>query len=159
MTERVVFGASATIQKMTRIANRMKEAVNEAVLQDFLKDRILSRFDAEKDPNGQSWKKLEPSALARRKRAGLSSTKILYATGTLRNSIKVISSVNTGLFALNTGLGFRIGVDDKEASVYGRVHQYGLGRPQRGFMGVSNRDAVAVQAHLARRMIQIAKGG
>ncbi len=133
--------------------------MREADLGPFMVRRIVDRFDAGVAANGSPWPELEPQTLARRRRAGVRHSKPLVRTGTLRKAIREISGRADGLYAINTGLGFRIGIADEEAAVYGRVHNLGLysgkikrRQLKRQFMAVSELDVRAAREKLRRRV-------
>lgn len=152
-------GTQAVVDKLRRVHDAAVGVVNEEPLKRLLRDRIVGRFDEGVDPQGSPWPGLLASTLARKKRFGYQKPEqLLQATKRLRNSLGIINGTNTGLIAVSTGLGFRIGVRDKAAAQYGRIHNYGLaGQEQRRFLGFSALDLRSVRAYLRRSVQSIAK--
>lgn len=119
---------------------------------ELLLRRTLRRFDAEVDPDNQKWKPLASETLQRRKRSGgYEGKKILVQTGEMRKAIDIIRG-GAGSVYTNTGAGVRIGIQDEEIAVRGRVHNSGLGGiPQRRFLGIGKTDIGSVDQFLRRR--------
>lgn len=158
MNSRVV-GQKEAVRKIAAVRQRAVGILSDGEVSALLVSRIKARFMQGVAPSGTPWPGLMESTIARKQRGrGKKPNALLYETGRLYNSIKVIQGVNTGLLAVNTGMGFRIGVSDPIAAGYGRLHNYGLGgQEERRFMGLSRLDIVAVSGMLRRKMKSIAK--
>ncbi len=131
---------------------------------EFLVKRIKRRYLERLDPELKPWKELAPSTKKIKESLfvrGLLSADppatpgtILVRTGNLYRSIGIIEK--TSSLAGQTGLGFRIGVKDKDAARYGRFHQYGRKKlPKRAFLGFSRLDIKAVDSLLRRDFAKV----
>jgi len=116
--------------------------------------RTLQRFDSEVTPDGIPWAPLSDATLKRRKK-NFGGSKILVNTRDLRNSIRRVVG-GLGSFAINTGGGFRIGIQDPDIAEYARVQNNGTGRiPARRFLGIAALDVRAVDSLMRRKARQI----
>lgn len=159
-----VVGQRAVLLRLQKIRNNFSTIVRDVQLDQWLKRRTLARFDKGVSPDGSPWKKPEASTLRRRKYAG-AGTKPLVRTGALRKAIDIIAGSREGLFTINTGLGFRIGINDPDISDYGRAHNEGLYSPminkklpQRRFIGIGPSDVRAAHDLLRRKAAEIIRG-
>ncbi len=162
-----VVGTQEVVDRLHKLNQAALGVASEEALQKLLVKRVRGRFDQGVAPDGSPWPGLLESTL---KRKGYSSAykggkggvgnqkKLLVRTGKLRDSLGVIPGSNKKLFASATGVGFRIGVNDPVASIYGRMHNYGLGQEKRQFIGLGALDLRSVQDFLNRRSKSIAKG-
>lgn len=141
-----VRGAAKIAKRIRTIQARTQIALHSGLLEDLLLRRIKDRFERQVDPDGRPWPRAAASTLKRK-----TNPKLLQRSGTLLRSIAIIRVNNRGL-AVATGAGFRIGVTDPEAARYGRFHQFGIGVPQRRFLGIGELDRKAVDS-LLRRVI------
>lgn len=119
----------------------------------LLLKRHLTRFDAEKDPDGEPWKALKPSYAARKARE-VGPRKLLVTTGEMRKSIQIIRGDDTGTIFTNTGAGIRIGIRNPRVIVRARTHNRGYPRgkvPMRKFLGIGKLDIKAVDSLLRRQ--------
>lgn len=139
----------ATIRQSLQIA-----AFTEEVGQLLLR-RTLERFEREVDPDGRPWAPLKATTLRRKAYAGYGNRKKLQRTGKLKSSIRVIRG-GAGTTFTNTGAGLRIGIQDPEVAIYGKIQNTGNGRIQaRRFLGVSALDVRAVDSLLRRKAREI----
>lgn len=154
-----IVGTNELVQRLKKVNAAALGIVTEQQLQDLLVRRTLGRFDAGVAPDGSPWAGLMVSTLARKRRGGSPRPEaVLQDTRRLRNSIGVVAGANTNLLASATGLGFRIGVRDRYAAQYGRLHNYGLGgNEKRQFLGISANDVRAVRDYISRRLKSIAE--
>ena len=134
----------------------IRETIDPPGLMDdianLIKKRVLQRFDRQVDPNGVKWRPLEPSTIARKRRGGYGGKAALVRTGKLRDSIKVIRG-QAGSRYTNTGLGFRIGIENPEIAKYAAVQNRGSRHvTARKFLGIGRSDIAAVEALLRRRV-------
>lgn len=158
MAKPAVTGQKQILRRMQRIRAGLPEIMQSEEITQFLSARLRRNFDKGVDPDGKPWKPLAPSTIERKKKAGNPYPKRpLYATGLMRRSISVITGRADGIFAINTGLGLRIGVNSGKASKYARVHNYGgvSGNPPhnvpiRKFLALGTKDIVAVQGYVRR---------
>lgn len=160
-----VTGQQKIIRKLAKARQEFSTIVRDVELGAFIERRILDRFDAGVDANNRPWADLLPQTYERRKRAGVFSNKPLVRTGALRRAIHQITGRADGLYAINTGLGFRVGIDDEEVAAYGRTHNLGtfsgqIKRKQlkRQFLAVSELDVRAARAKLDREVRRIIRG-
>lgn len=154
-----VSGQRSLVQRLKRISARMPGLLTEAQAGEFLAKRMLRRFDAQMAPDGSKWKPLDDVALARKKRRGYGDKPLLVNSGSLRDAIGVILGGREGLFAVNSGLGVRVGIREEEQAFYGRLHNYGFGvQTMRKFIGFNELDIGAVQSLLRRKAQQIIRG-
>lgn len=152
-----VVGAAALNRRLRRI----REGVNATLLNDreiteFLVDRNRRRFREGVDPDGIRWTPLKKGTLRRKKWDGVAqANRPLYRTGLLYRSIGVLSR-KRGEFGIAAVGTYRLGVRDPKAAAYGAYHQFGIGVPQRRFLGISALDIKAVDSMLRRAIIRIA---
>lgn len=146
----IVTGQEKISTRLNKIRSMTGAFLLGQELRNLLLKRTLDRFDRGVDPDNVPWKPLSMSTIARRRRAG-QGERILFVTGKLRESIVIIRGRGF-VTATNTGAGFRIGVEDPDVA-YGRMHQIGIGVPQRRFLGIGRLDVVAVNALLRRRIL------
>lgn len=153
------------VQGLKQVRQRFSTIVRDARLDSFMERRVLQRFDAGVSPSGVKWAPLLPQTEKRKERDSAGGEAPLVRSGNLRDAIRVIVGSREGKFAVNTGLGFRVGIDDEEASEYGRVHNYGLFSPitkrklpMRKFIGVSAGDVVEVERLLKAKAAVILGG-
>jgi phage gpG-like protein len=155
---RQVLGSKALLAKLRRVSAAASGVVGDVELERLLLSRVRARFEQGVSPDGTPWPGLMESTVASKKRHGFRRPEApLQATGRLLQSIQIIHGSNEGLLAGNTGAGFRIGISDKIAAVYGRLHNYGIGQERRQFIGLGRLDVVAVSGLLRRRLKSIAK--
>lgn len=124
-------------------------------LQKMLVQRMKQRFNkrgptAKKSPDGTPWAPLTSSGRWHTLRGNTDRRDVLKDSKTLREAITVTRQ-NLGPAVVNTGSGFRIGVEGPAAK-YAGVHQKGGhsnlsgGRiPARPFLGVGKEDIKAVE--------------
>lgn len=123
---------------------------------NLLLKRTLQRFDREVDPDGNHWRPLAVTTLARRVAEGYGEGPILQRTRQLRNSITLIRGAATGMVYTNTGASVRIGVADEDQVDKARAHQYGtMHMPRRRFLGIGRLDIKAVDTLLRRKATQL----
>lgn len=156
---RQVKGATAFIQKLKRVRAASVGVVSDPQIQNLLLRRVRGRFAQGVSPDGTPWPGLLESTIAAKRRKGSRNpSALLQDSCRLFGALQIIQGGNAGLLAGNTGLGFRIGIDDPVAAEYGRLHNYGLaGQEQRQFIGISRLDVVAVSSLLRRNLKSIAK--
>lgn len=149
-----VTGQTELVARMRRIRSKLPNAMAGVDVERLLLSRVLRRFENSVSPDGVAWPALKESTVRRKKLLGARRPeKALERTERLVRGIRIISGSTSGLLVANTGLGFRIGVDDPVAAIYGRLHQQGHGSlPQRKFMGLSASDVSAVTAFTRRRI-------
>lgn len=160
MAKTPVSGQQRILARMRRVREGLPGIMQSEEIVQFLSARLRRNFDKGVDPDGKPWKPLAASTIERKKKAGNPyPNRPLYATGLMRRSISVIVGRADGIFAVNTGLGLRIGVDSEEASQYARIHNYGgmAGNPphkipMRKFLALGAKDVVAVQGYVRRRI-------
>ena len=68
------------------------EAMQE--IGDYLKDRTLQGFQKGVYPSGKPWTPLSPATVARKQRSG-QGTRILIATGKMRDSVRVVVTLKS----------------------------------------------------------------
>lgn len=148
-----VRGAARLAQRIRTLRAALSLPVLENEIGQLLLRRTLQRFDNEVDPDGRPWAPLSTETLRRRKRkGGKQGKKILVQTGAMRAAIRRIRGSASGLIAVNTGAGFRIGVADKEQTGKAAAHQFGTaGIPVRRFLGIGRLDVKSVDSFLRRR--------
>lgn len=153
MTSERVVGTREVMRKIRAMRDAALAVANSEALEGLLLSRIRGRFVEGVDPNGRPWPGLMESTIARKGRGKHGDpTRILRDTDRLFKSLQVIRGVHTGLFAGATGGGFRIGISDPQAAVYGRIHNYGLGgQVKRQFIGLGATDILAVRQFINRR--------
>lgn len=125
--------------------------IDRTVIGPELVRRMKTRFETKKAPDGSRWK-----ARSSKTKSGGS---LLLRTGNLRDAITVMQGAPQGVYASNTGLGFRIGLESRkvvetfasgntrtvDTAVYGRAHQMGDGYvPKRRFIGMGPTDRAFV---------------
>lgn len=150
-----VRGATKIRRRIQRIQAGTQLVLNSGMLENLLLQRIKRRFVQEVDPDGRPWPPLEPATLRRKK-----NQKALQRTGDLLGAIRVIRGSHQGKFAVATGAGVRIGVDDPRISEYGRYQNNGFYHVRaqrriasRRFLGVGELDRKAVDSLLRRAII------
>lgn len=158
-----VRGQQAILRRLQRSRENFSTIMEDVDAGEWITRRIKERFKQGVAPDGSPWPPLDAKTIRRKKYSGGSG--MLQRSGKLLRSIRQIVGRADGMFAINTGLGFRVGVADPEASEYGRVHNYGLfsgaiGKKMkaRRFMGLSDNDARSVREMLRRRAKQIIEG-
>lgn len=98
------------LRKHKEKSQNLKPVMQEISIR--MKSETLKRFEEEKDPNGNPWKKLSTNTLANKERLKkLNSNKILNDTGRLKKSIKSDFSGTTSSVYTNLA--------------YATTHQYG----------------------------------
>ncbi len=153
-----VIGTKEAVRKLQRVRQAAVGVLGDREISNLLLARIKGRFMQGVAPDGTPWPGLFESTIERKQRAGASKPRtLLYETGRLYNSIKIIQGTNTDLFAGATGIGVRIGVSDPIAAQYGRLHNYGYGQEKRQFIGLNQLDVIAVSGMLRRKLKSIAK--
>lgn len=154
-----VVGTQEVINRLHKLNQDALGVVSEKALQSLLERRVLARFDQGVSPDGVPWPGLLESTIKRKLRSAYAGNakRLLVRTRLLRDSLGVIPGSSKGLLASSTGAGFRIGVNDPEASRYGRFHNYGIGQEKRQFIGLGASDLRSVQEFLNRRLKSIAK--
>lgn len=157
-------GQTALVSRLKRVRENFSTIVRDVRLDEWMLRRQTTRYDKEVNPDGTPWAPLLDQTIKRKKRAG-SNGPTLVRSGKLRKAVDIIVGSRTGLFAIDTGLGFRVGVNDPDAAIYGRVHNQGLYSGQikrhqkrRRFIGLSPLDVTSAKA-LLRRRAQIILGG
>lgn len=159
MASRVV-GAAEAVRKIAHVRQQALGVLSDRELSTLILTRLKARFIQGVAPDGTPWPGLLETTIERKKRGGSKRpSTLLYDSGRLYNSIKIIQGSNAGLMTMNTGIGVRIGVSDPIAAQYGRLHNEGLGgQEKRQFIGLSRLDILAVSSLLRRRLKSIAKG-
>ncbi len=167
MTSNIV-GAAEVVQRIKRARIQMVEAATSSDLQKLLLSRIRARFEAGVDAENVPWPGLFSSTIERKQRSGSPTPeKPLQDKGRLLAALQILHGSNEGTLAINTGLGVRIGIDDRaradrkgglSPAEYGRIHNYGEGVAQRQFIGLGALDARSVSTYLRRRMKLISQG-
>ncbi len=149
-----VDGAGKLSRRISTITAKLALPLMTQQIGGLLERRIKERFDKEVNADNQKWKDLKPNTIKRKSMQGYGATKKLVREGTLRDSIKIIKG-GSGSFAINTGAGVRIGVDDKAidkdgdpVSVYARIQN--RERNQRQFLGIGRLDIKSVDSFLRR---------
>ena len=155
-----VSGQQALISKLKRVRRGLPDVVASEEAKLLLVRRILARFDSQVTPDGSPWEPLKPRTIAIKKRMGAPRpAQGLYRWGALRASIGVIQGSNAGLLAVNTGMGFRIGVTDPDVAGYARIQQYGNDRiPARPFLGLSDLDIKSYRSLASRKLKRLVEG-
>lgn len=154
-----VLGTNTVLKRLATVRQGAAGLLEDRELAELLLSRIKGRFMQGVAPDGTPWPGLLEGTIAEKRRKGTKHPEqLLYETGRLYNSIKIIQGSNAGLLAGNTGLGIRIGVSDPVAAEYGRLHNYGIGQERRQFIGLSALDLVAVRGKINRKLQSIAKG-
>lgn len=159
MDTKFVQGADKLARRIRTIRERLDLPPMVEEISTLLWKRTLIRFDQEVDPDGQDWPDLAPSTEERKARAGQGGRKKLVQSGMLRASIQVIKG-GAGSTFINTGAGFRIGVDGNAkgergpVAVYAGVQNRGdraHNLPARRFLGIGRLDVKAVDSFLRRK--------
>lgn len=152
-----ITGQRRIVAKFQRIRSRLPEAFDDSHAKRLLIGRIRARYKAEVSPDGEKWPALSDKTIRNKRAKGSRDPyKKLVDSGLMYRSLQEISKGNAGTFGINTGLGFRIGIDDAEASEYARVHQYGTSRvPARPFLGLTDLDARSYREAVARQLRRI----
>jgi phage gpG-like protein len=155
-----VTGHKRLVARLKRIRERLPEVFDDSAAKALLIRRMRARFIAEISPDGIPWPALADSTIARKKKKGITNpAKKLIETGAMYRAFGEISGRNAGLLAINTGLGFRVGIDDPELTMRARVNNYGSFRvPAREFMGLSESDVRSYREAVARRLRNIVRG-
>lgn len=140
--------------KLRARLQRVGDAVNlAALIEDIgqtLERRTIQRFDREIDPDEQPWQPLAEVTLRDKKKLGFGNRRKLVRTGELRSSIRRIRG--TAGLAVNTGAGFRIGIENPKVAKRGRYLNFGTGKiPARRFLGIGRLDVRAVDGLLRRK--------
>lgn len=153
-----VLGTAQVVRSIADVRRAAVGILGDAELAALINKRVKARFMQGVSPDGTPWPGLDTKTVERKTRAGVKKpTQLLYATGRLYNSIKIIQGSNAGLLTTNTGIGVRVGVSDPFAAMYGRFHNYGIGQEERQFIGLGRLDLVAVKGMLARKLKSISK--
>lgn len=89
ITFTVEIDEAALAESLVDLVDRMERPLGfYKLVGDYLEGHAIKRnFDTETAPDGTPWASLRPATLKRREKAGLTSTKILNATGTMRSHI------------------------------------------------------------------------
>ena len=147
------YGDKRVVQSLKRIRTGLPEVFNDDEYKNLLLRRVKARFMQGVDPNGQPWANLTQKTIETKRKKGYPRPEqILYATGRMYEAIQVISRGNAGIFAVSTGLGFRIGIEDADILERAYIHNYGYGIVQRRFLGISNDDFKSYQNYVRRRL-------
>ena len=156
-----VTGQQSLVRKLKRVRLGLPDVINNDEAKRLLVRRIRQRFDAQVDPDNMPWEPLKPRTVEIKKRLGAPRPQqALFRWGALRDSIDVIRGSNAGLFSMNTGLGFRIGVTDPEVAGYARIQQYGNSRiPARPFLGLSDLDIKSYRSLASRKLKKLVETG
>lgn len=96
------------------------------------------RFQTETDPDGKPWQKLSAFTVAKKKAEGKIAG-ILQRTGLMRSRVNYRASATSCI----------IGVNDVKA----KKHQFGIGVPQRKFLGFSSEDKQEIIAILEDHIV------
>lgn len=149
-----VDGAAKLSRRIATITAKLALPAMTQEIGELLVRRILKRFDEEVDADGKKWKDLSPVTLGIKKRLGYGGEKKLVRTHALRDAIKVVKG-GAGSFAINTGAGLRIGIDDgvlgergQPVSLYARIQN--RERNGRQFLGIGRLDIKSVDSFLRR---------
>lgn len=156
-----VTGQQSLIRKLKRVRLGLPGVIENDEAKQLLVRRIRARFDSQVDPDNQPWEPLKPRTVEIKKRLGAPKpNQALYRWGALRDSIDVISGSNAGLFSMNTGLGFRIGVTDPDVAAYARIQQYGNSRiAARPFLGLNELDIKSYRSLASRKLKKLVETG
>lgn len=139
----------ATIRQSLQLA-----AFTEEVGQLLLR-RTLNRFEREVDPDDRAWAPLKETTLRRKAYLGYGNKKKLQRTGKLKDSIRLIRG-GAGTTFTNTGAGFRIGIENPDVALYGKIQNAGNNRIKaRRFLGVGALDIRAVDSLLRRKAAEL----
>lgn len=150
-----VKGADKLRERISTIRRNLNLPALEESISVLLHTRTMRRFDQQTDPDGNRWPELKPSSLKDKKYKGYAERPMLVRTKDLRSAIRVIRG-GVGTLAINTGAGFRIGVEDRRIASYGRFLNFGTaGMKARRFLGIGALDIKAVDSLLRRKAKQI----
>lgn len=150
-----VRGADKLQTRIATIRRSLKLAALTDEMGQILLKRTLDRFEREVDPNGIAWTALKDSTLRRKAYLGYGNKKKLQRSGKLKDSIRVIRG-GAGSTFTNTGAGLRIGIENPEVALYGKIQNTGNGRIRaRRFLGIGALDIKAVDALLRRKAKEI----
>lgn len=154
-----VVGTSEAVRRIKVLRQAAVGVLDDGAVASLLLARIKGRFMQGVAPDGTPWPGLLETTLERKRRSsGSKPEQLLYQSGRLYNSIKIIKGSSVGLLAGATGVSARIGVSDPGAAEYGRLHNYGYGQEKRQFIGLNRLDVIAVSGMLRRKLKSIAKG-
>lgn len=158
MTDKVV-GTREVMRKIRAMRDAALAVADDAALENLLVGRVRGRFVQGVDPSGEPWPGLMESTIARKQRRHKGEPdRLLRDTERLYASLQIVRGSHAGLFAGATGSGFRIGITDARAAVYGRIHNYGLGgQAKRQFLGLGATDIISVRNFINRRLNSIAQ--
>jgi phage gpG-like protein len=146
-----VRGADKLQARIATIRQNLQLPILIEEVGQLLLRRTLDRFENEVDPDGKSWVPLKETTLRRKAYAGYGSKKKLQRTGKLKSSIRVIRG-GSGTTFTNTGAGLRIGIENPEVAVYGKIQNTGNNRIRaRRFLGIGALDVKAVDSLLRRK--------
>lgn len=152
-------GAEKIRRRIQAIQAGTAVALNPDNLENLLVRRIKQRFDRAVDADGRAWPPLAERTVLLKKNAAHQDP--LKRTGLMYDSIRRIRKGSADKFAVSTGAGFRIGVDNEVASVYARLMNNGFFHvrakrwiPARRFLGIGELDRKAVDNHLRRYIIR-----
>lgn len=149
-----VEGVAALSKRLALLRRVLVDQLDVTPVLQLLLKKNRERYDQQVAPDGTPWKPLSSETVRTKRRRG-GRRKILQDTGALRKGIKIIrGALSEGGFAVNTGAGARIGIDDPRVAEYGRLHQKGEGVPKRRFLGVNPSDALLVDSLLKRVIIR-----
>lgn len=161
-----VSGHQQILARMKKVRSGLPTVMEDAGIDKFLLSRIKRNFDKAIDPEGNPWPKLSPKTIERKRQKGSPyATTPLKESGDLYRSIQIIRGRADGVFAINTGLGVRIGVTSEQANEYAKIQNYGgysgkpLHRiPARRYFGITQRDVIASRGFVARQINKLLKG-
>ena len=157
LDNRFVHGADRLKQRIRTIRTNLGLPAMVEEIGNLLLKRTLERFEQGVDPDGNRWPELKPQTLERRRRGGFAGEGVLQRTERLKHAIKLIKG-GLGTTFINTGAGVRIGIEDPEIAIYGRVQNKGDSShniPARRFLGIGRLDVKAVDSLLRRKGQQI----
>lgn len=156
---KAVIGSAEAVRRIKALRQQAVGILDDGAIASLILARIKGRFMQGVAPDGTPWPGLLETTLERKRRSGGSKPEqLLYQSGRLYNSIKIIKGSSAGILAGATGVSARIGVSDPGAAEYGRLHNYGYGQEKRQFIGLNRLDVIAVSGMLRRKLKSIAKG-
>ena len=149
---RFVRGAEKLAQRIRTLRANLALPAMVDEIGALLLRRTQDRFNKEVDPDGVKWVRLAPTTIETKLRLGYGGKTKLKRTEALYKSIKLIRGSVAGTIFTNTGAGVRIGIDDPQQVVVGRVQNNGNRNiPARRFLGVGALDVKSVDSFLRRK--------